>query len=461
MVMTKQQCGPDLGIALEGGRTAFRLGETIRGCVSRETPTALPDAVVKVAVLGRYVDRSVRDDSGACHGRFDLVDGKRRAQTLFSGTLHIPPGAEGARREWPFAIRMPTYADPSPGHGGLFLSSEQQPVKAQRLPPSLWVRSALKESYVEYFIQADLWYRSQGSWDNVAATLPIYVPFIRPGPPLVDYQVVVMGVHMSASSHRFLPGMGDAKLSTSQKMKKAFNISSAPTCGLKLQVGFPSYIQIGNPGVVPFQVRLVPQWERTSEEILNIPQRARLTGISLEILSHCRITEQRGSSTVDTEYKFNMDLFGEKCALPPPPDLEIPCSGAVPPIDIGQCCGLTSPADGSFVVRDGMLTPSFNTFNIALAHGLAWTLRFEIAGEVLVAEGLQALTVLPPCDPTEKNLPIPPPKRQRRSYFEMAPPRYDAGDMPPAFSEIGGADSSNGRISEEETSSQFPTLTTE
>ncbi|KAF4487973.1 hypothetical protein FAGAP_11184 [Fusarium agapanthi] len=456
MPQTRLSMSSALGIRLEGNQRSYSPGDTIIGCVYRQSPVVSPDSSVTISLSGRAKSKIVIHKTNSTHtyrGRFTLISESACSQKIFQGPLHIENG--GDEQTWPFTITLPKYVDPRRLQGG---SQDQGflPLGAtDHVLPSTYTLRALgnTEGFIEYFVKATLRVTGQGRIDMTEATFPFNVINHNPDPPIANFGLRGSRSRHTMSSYRLVPGMEDAKLSFSQKMKQSFSTSSVPELVYNLLVDVPTVVQLDNPTPIPFKLRVVPDLNATSEIIKQVPQKVKLSSVSIRIASSTEVICEGTLFAHQKEKREEIDLCVESAISRIQGDIYIPYTDEGPPLDIGDMIGLRLEQDrpGS-PHRPSRLTkfnPTFTTYNIRHSHRLSWKVIGEIAGERFSALGAVSLKILMPSDErgrlAEKGLVqraetetifngAPGLSQLRRNESWMQPP--DEDDAPPSFTEV-------------------------
>ncbi|KAF5564211.1 hypothetical protein FPHYL_4831 [Fusarium phyllophilum] len=445
-----------LGIRLEGNQRSYSPGDTIIGCVYRKSPVVSPDSSITISLSGRAKSKIVIHQTNTTHtyrGRFTLISESACSQKIFQGPLHIENG--GDEQTWPFAITLPKYVDPRRLQGG---SQDQSflPLGAiDHVLPSTYTLRALgnTEGFIEYFVKATLRVTGQGRIDMTEATFPFNVINLSPDPPVANFGLRGSRNRQTMSSYRLVPGMEDVKLSFSQKMKQSFSTSSVPELVYDLLVDVPTVIQLENPTPIPFKLRVVPDWDGTSEIIKRVPQKVKLSSVSIRIVSSTEVICEGTMFPHRKEKREEIDLCAESAISRLQGDIYIPYKDEGPPIDIGNliCLRLEQLRPGSphRPSRLTKLNPTFTTYNIRHSHRLSWKVVGEIAGERFSALGAVSLKILMPSDErgrlgqkasvqraeTEPVFDGAPGSSQlQRNEPWIQPP--DEDDAPPSFTEV-------------------------
>ncbi|KAF4947327.1 hypothetical protein FSARC_13993 [Fusarium sarcochroum] len=405
MPQTYFKSNPSLGIRLES--PSYAPGDTIVGCVFRKSPTVSPNSSVTISLSGKAKAKMVVGDgnrSETYRGRFNLIARHVHSQTVFQGPLHIEGG--GDEQVWPFAITLPKYVDPRYVNDG----TEDQcsllpPGKTDHeLPPSCKLLCfGSSEAFVEYVLEASLRLTGHNYDEAAEATLPFNITSFYPNPPIANFAIKRWRCCRSVSSYRLVPGMEDVKLSFSQKLKQNLSFSSIPDFKFDLFVDVPTSIQLDNPAPIPFRLRVVPDWAKTSEIIQGVPQTIRLTGASFRIVT---VTGMFCGGTFTPQFKeksTEVDLNIIEAINELHHNIYIPCTNEWPSIDIGKMINLRiGRLEPGFPQQQQtghvQFTPDFTTHNLRVFHRLRWSVQGEVAGERFSAEGISPLDLLAPSD---------------------------------------------------------------
>ncbi|SPJ73853.1 uncharacterized protein FTOL_03583 [Fusarium torulosum] len=444
-----------LGIRLQGERPSYSPGDTIIGSVYRKAPTVSPDSSVAIALCGRTKSKMVISTTNGTtiyRGRFAVIPERACRQKIFQGPLHIESG--GDEQVWPFAITLPQYVDPTYVQGERQKESYLPLGVADHIIPSTFslLSNGTTEAFVEYFLKATLVLTGQGHVERPEATLPFILEGRSPDPPGADFGLRGSKNRQSVSTYRLIPGMEDAKLSFSQKMKQSFSTSSVPTFLFDLLVDVPTIVQLDNPNPIPFKIHAVPDWNATSEVIKDIPQQVKLMSVSIRVVTSTEILCEGTFSPHDKVKKEEVDLCIMTAFRGLTRDMNIPCTEKSSPIDIGELIDLRlGHSSPGFPKRHGpgdvRFSPSFTTYNIRHSHKLNWTVKGEIAGEYFGASGTVALKLLTPSDErgdldqkgsiaraeNELGSEAGPSQLQRNESWIQPP---DEDDTPPSFNQV-------------------------
>ena len=99
--------------------------------------------------------------------------------------------------------------------------------------------------------------------------------------PLADFDLKTRIYPACIRTQRLIPGMENAELSFRQKTQKLLGSSKVPLLWYNVHVDYPAVIQLENPIPIPFKVRVVINRQRTSDIIVDVPQK-----IELKITTH-------------------------------------------------------------------------------------------------------------------------------------------------------------------------------
>ncbi|KAF5687150.1 hypothetical protein FDENT_5474 [Fusarium denticulatum] len=458
MPQTGPSSSPALGIRLEGNQRSYSPGDTIIGYVYRKSPVVSPDSSVAIFLCGRtkskiVVHRANTNNTTSYRGRFNLIPESACSQKIFQGPLHIESG--GDEQTWPFAITLPKHVDPRYLQGGGQDESFIPLGATDHVLPSTYTLRALgnTEGFVEYFLKATLRVTRKGHIDMTEAVFPFNVINLSPDPPIADFELKGSRNRQTISSYHLVPGMEDVKLSFSQKMKQSFSTSSVPEFVYNLLVDVPSVIQLENPTPIPFKLRVVPDLNGTSEIIREVPQKVKLSSVSMRVASSTEVICEGTLYPHTKEKREEIDLCVESAINRIQDDIYIPCTDEGAPLDIGAILGLRleQPRPGSPHRPSSLpkLNPTFTTYNIRHSHRLTWKVIGEVAGERFSALGAVPLKILMPSDErgqlgdktavqrTETEAAFdgaPGPSQFQRNESWIQPP--DEDDAPPSFTEV-------------------------
>ncbi|MBE3041767.1 hypothetical protein IMZ48_04145 [Candidatus Bathyarchaeota archaeon] len=416
-------------------RTYFNPGDTICGTIDRSARTVAPRARVVITLHGR--SRAEIDVEGKQHSFSDhnpsFTDNYYRdevsffpagtaTQVVFDGPLHIEEGGDPAA--WPFAVTIPLRIDKAMpwarrANGTHVALSEEE----RRLPPTFSFSDTAgrtdMSADVDYHLEARMRpYFSAYPSKGPDAILPIYIrPALHPGPPISDARLrpQITGKHYKFLSHRLIPGQEDAKLSSSQKMKRFFHSSQVPCLVVRYRTEAPVVVQLGNPMPIPLLIRAEPVWDESSDAIQDVPQRIRLDHVSLNIIADTTVwADGLDEHQTTNSRKTHLGGYRREDRTKEADGMEVylPFSTKDPPLDVGPLLSLRvgyaqriekRPA---FMLAPSRVSPPFRTPNILhRGHRLHWCIRVSAAGESHEISGTQPVRVLSPSDGNE----VPPP----------------------------------------------------
>ncbi|CAH0037716.1 unnamed protein product [Clonostachys rhizophaga] len=426
MPQTLISSNQDLGIALDGGLTAFRPGDLVVGRVYRSTPILSPAATLTISLHGRAKAKAVEKKGNRIEyrSRVDLISSEKSLQTLFSGPLHIALGEAGDAKQWNFEIRIPTHVDADAVKSEALKQGGHSPtgdesIFQQTLPASFHVQSLRNEAFVEYYLDANLEAQRQDSSLSWTARIPIQVHEFRPGPPLTDNPLTIKAIPFSVRSQRLLPDMEDCQLTASQKFKKLIHASSIPALCFELEITLPAILQIGiRP--IPFQLRVVPDMEKSSEVLRGVPQTITLASMKVELESLCQVQCRGMFDNIAAAWTTETDLMCGRYLFHRSDTYEIPYSEELP-IDLGEKIRLRVLNERGPSAEDNYITPDIEAPNMRLTHRLKWEIKLEIARETMRASGSRIVRLLPPVEPGGEEHAKPPPDTDQQDEWIKPP----------------------------------------
>jgi len=418
------------------GQNPFSPSDTIAGNVVRTNPILTTQTTVKITIHGRAKSHMVVhrvNSSSTYRGRFRLIDHVRRAQTLHEGPVHIPPG--GGPEEWLFLIRLPTYVDDEVAfqHQDTFIPQRNSARRTHVLPPTYHATTSDgKDSFVEYYLKATFRGFAQDQWQIYEAILPIRLCARSEEPPLADWGLTRYTFRRSLTSQKMVPGMEDVLLSTSQRLRKLFHASSVPELCFRAEVDAPTRIQLENLATIPLRIRVVPEWDLTSQILRNVPQNIRLLRATLKIKQFCEVKCEGTRKTYEDVFfdKIPMLLNSSSRSAKP---IEVPFGEELSSLDLGQLANLHIGFNGLMErpMANISISPSFVTYNLRVRHTLGWAIALGIGGEECVIRNGRdfPLVVLPPSAIPYHEEPAGSPPR-RDSWIqplnkETSPPSFD------------------------------------
>ncbi|KAJ5612799.1 hypothetical protein N7510_005993 [Penicillium lagena] len=352
---------------------SYSPGDTIMGNLVRKEGIVSPEATVKVGLVGRAVteiiesgnQRSTRHHTGGCSYLGLEQD------VLFKGPLHLPEGIQpgGVATEplsWPFSIKIPT-----------------EPVDMRN-------RGLSEDSFIEYYLTAQLRYKYGSESKTITATWPIT---LRHPPEGIDQvgQLTKTSTQRRIQSQRLVPGMRHRGLSFKQKMQKSFGSSKVPEFCFKFNITYPKIIQFGNPEPIPIIFEIEPLPRKTSEEIRDVSQRIEITSVKMSISSwtYIRSNSNLHSDTQTSSHDLGLEKVLE--TLESPLEIYTADGRADKPINLGNMFQLTLHRSGlksgnknlslKAYSRCPVLYPDFVTYCIRHKNSLMWEISLDVAGE--------------------------------------------------------------------------------
>ncbi|CAG9980541.1 unnamed protein product [Clonostachys byssicola] len=397
MPTTKIDVGPKLDIFLATSPPhRYVATDTIFGEVQRIQHLVSADTQVTIKLRGRAktkittkVDVSYVNFNVWNRDRDDIIEIE---QTIYSGPVHIPEDSQDAQG-WPFSIEIPQVYTSAAGVTALLPNSFNVFHKDDK---------GKVEAFIEYALFAELTATVNGSLKKFEATLPIHIRQLTPILTTLDTSDILDKGHV-VKSRQLIPGSGDAERSTSKKLKNLFKSSPTPSFAFDIQVTLPNIIQLEGPNPFPLKVRVIPDWSKTSQEIVNVPQKMTLTWVSANIVS---LTDATPDKIIrDVEQRSNFKIWEMARALGKT-NIEMPWSKVPADVDIGELINLRFGADRvvpsvkrpnglpMIVPCEFPLFPDHETNNIKHANFLEWEIIGRIGGEKFTTKGVRPVSVV-------------------------------------------------------------------
>ncbi|OQE34817.1 hypothetical protein PENCOP_c015G01324 [Penicillium coprophilum] len=383
-------------------------GDTIIGSVNRHSHIVAPDAKISLKLIGRSKARLITDGyptKSTYYGDWKFF--KLPSQTLLRGPIHIP--SPSTPTDWiniPFSIDIPEAASLSAvrDHAQVesFIPLEANIIEQHPLPGTFSSEWSGAKVCIEYYLQAQLRYMRNGSWQVERATAPITLGYPTVDADEIRFALQRCSIVSRVRSQRLLPSMRDVDLSLTQKTQKILGLASVPGFSFKVVMSVPVAIQLDNPSPIPVIIRVIPQRDGSSSAIWDVVQRVEVTAIKMSILSKVEIVLKASKESLYTTPKddnvFVQNLGLEK-AFEKRQDPIVTFAGASDtPVDVGRLLRLVLRHDGltSDGKRLGLLAsiqPSFVTFNTRLSHSIMWQPSLSIAGETRTVSMMTVATV--------------------------------------------------------------------
>ncbi|KAK1993533.1 hypothetical protein LX36DRAFT_661422 [Colletotrichum falcatum] len=399
-------------------------GSVIRGNIVRKAPLDAASATVCARLQGRAKAKLVVDNGNSksvYRSRFPFWDESDVSCVAHEGAINAS-AEEGL--SWPFLLKIPTDVSGKTVDGCLKDKQKRDyfikaPLKAgaaaelpgQPLPGTFHYNnsgfSKKWHGYVEFWIEATV--TVKGAKERVKqtfqATLPIRVNSKPPPwPPISDFELTTRKFPGCVSSHRLVPGMEQAELSFKQKTRKLFGSSKVPSFNYTVQLACPAVIQLGNPSAIPFTLSAIPNWDKTSKAIANVPQVMKIKSVAVEIETTTSII---CPGTLDTHsgsksWKTLIAKTGQDSNLVEG-GLTMTCGPDEKPLDLGAVLGarldvlgrVVDAHSGKFASPEGAkIMPSYLTYCMKVEHMLLWEMKFVVGGESWGCSGKQQLRVL-------------------------------------------------------------------
>ncbi|KAL4808386.1 hypothetical protein BDV18DRAFT_158486 [Aspergillus unguis] len=407
MPQTRATSGPHLAIILEQplNKQPHSPGDIIRGRVHRRVPGVAPEVRVTVTIHGRTKSKvAVRRGQHTHWYRTSIntLSAPVETQVLAAGApLHIPAGSAG--ESWPFAIQIPPFVNDirSEWQRKYFRSPGGSP-ETPFPPPGTF--SFDKESFLagkvcsaftEYYVQARLELRhahkGRMTRDSHTAIAPFPLRNVQPGPPIADFDMRLCRRQETISAYNLVPGTGE--LSFGQKTRQIFASSKVPRLTFSVTLSLPETLQVGNKGIIPVTLGVIPVNRLTSDIIHDVPQTIRIKSFNLRVKAYTDVQAEKHSfSDSGNEIRLipvtnSLSLLNgsQGITIPVTPGQGIEAQSA--PIELGQLLGIRVPTSN--------LEPDLITYNISHTHQLKWELGGLVADEHFKMNGSQAVRVLP------------------------------------------------------------------
>ncbi|CAI0645304.1 unnamed protein product [Colletotrichum noveboracense] len=400
-------------------------GSVIGGHIVRKAPLDAPSATVRARLLGRAKAKLVSDNGNSkstYSSRFPFWDESDISDIVHEGA--IDTGAEESL-SWPFSLKIPTDVSEKAVNRGLKDKEKRDyfikaPLKTdgaaeipgQPLPGTFhYSNSGFSKKwhgYVEFWIEATITVKStkERVGKTFQATLPIRVNSKPPPwPPISDFELTTRKCPGCVSSHRLVPGMEQAELSFKQKTRKFFGSSKVPSLNYAVEMKCPAVIQLGNPATIPFTLSAIPNWEKTSEVIANVPQVMTIKSVTVEIETTTSIICPGTLDTHSADKSWKMLLAKTSQDVEPVDgSLALTCGSNEKPLDLGAVLGVKLDVlgrvidahTGKFAGPAGVkIEPSYLTYCMKVEHMLLWEIKFVVGEESWGCSGKQKLRVLP------------------------------------------------------------------
>ncbi|KAJ5519387.1 hypothetical protein N7453_001809 [Penicillium expansum] len=382
--------------------------DTIIGSVNRHSHIVAPDAKISVTLIGRTKARLMTGgypSKATYYGDWKLFE--LPSQTLFRGPIHIPSPSTPA--DWiniPFSINIPEAAALGAVRDQLqeesFIPLEAHCIVQHPFLGTFSTKWTGAKVCIEYYLQAQLRYIRNGSWQIKRATAPITLGYPTVDAGGIRFALQRCSIVSRVHSQRLLPSMRDVDLSLTQKTQKILGLSSVPGFSFEVVMSVPIAIQLDNSSPIPLIIRVIPQRDGSTSAIWDVVQRVDVTAVKMSILSKVEIvlkpSEESFYGIPSDEHVFVQHLGLEKAFERLEGPIVTFAGPSETPVDIGRVLGLVLRHDGlmSWGKRLSPLSsiqPSFVTFNIRVSHSIIWQTSLSIAGETRTVSMTTAVTV--------------------------------------------------------------------
>jgi hypothetical protein len=296
---------------------------------------------------------------------------------------------------WQFALATPTHVSPAVGVDRFqgYLPADPLSASVQPLPPSFEIaRGCSNTASIEYYLEVRMLVTNGGvMYETHRVTVPLLIRSLHPGLPLRSFQMSFLLWPGHVGSQCLVPGMTEADLSATQKFKKFLHTSSVPQFHFYLEVGLPTHVQLDGVCSTPFNLRVVPDWPKTTEGIRNISQMVHLAGVELELASRTEVLHDQDGGPHD-DVIVNAVGFSMNQALGVVrKEIRLPCHPSSQPLNIGDLTKLRFQSQALPTTY-----PSLETYNIRYRHRLVWKITLRIVGEDRKIRGDTPVVILPP-----------------------------------------------------------------
>ncbi|KAJ5375714.1 hypothetical protein N7517_007720 [Penicillium concentricum] len=272
--------GPSLNISIAAPPIwTCAAGDTIIGSVNRHSHIATPDAKISVTMIGLTKARLITEgypSKTTYYGDWKLFN--LPSQTLLRGPIHIP--SPSTPTDWiniPFSIDIPEAASMSAvrehAQAESFIPLEANCIAQHPLPGTFSTEWTGAKVCIEYYLQAQLQYMRNGSWQIERATAPIMLGYPTVDAGGIRFALQRCSIVSLVRSQRLLPSMRDVDLSLTQKTQKILGLASVPGFSYKPVMSVPITIQLDNSSLISLIIRVIPQREGSSSTIWDVVQR--------------------------------------------------------------------------------------------------------------------------------------------------------------------------------------------
>lgn len=368
----------------------FAPGDTIIGNVVRKAHLITPEASITLFLRGiietKYTAQSINETE---HGaRWNLLGlGQQR---IFQGPLHIPRGKDEYLIS-PFELKIPMRPWKSPvkyhSQEKSFLSLDDDSVTHHTLAGSFSSHQNCDHARIEYYLEAVLRYSYGGSHATSTATCCIVLRHTSIEPALFYYQVNQCKKRLTVQSQRLMPGMENAHLSFRQKTQKFFGSLKVPQASYRVVFGVPKKVQLNNPDPMPFIVKIIPVFKKTSRIVQNIPQMIEIHSVKLTVEATTEPLPPGNFKLSNGKRDNHTIKHTVLLSMKSPIVFSVGEGGSE--VDIGRKFEIRLHTDGLKVQQEGTrrvnhyasVYPDFISYLIRHKHWLLWEISLSVAGE--------------------------------------------------------------------------------
>lgn len=368
----------------------YYAGDTIIGSVNYCSHLTAADVIISLALRG-FTKTSITRNNGTpnhtSRGVWELFEFV--PQVLYRGPVQISQDNSEINRTFSIQIPETTSLSALQHHtqAESFIPFHAAYIAHHPVPGTYSAKWMGAELCIDFHLQAELKYKSHGSWIVQRAAAPITLGHRTIDPRTICFALQRQSISSRVDGHR-LPSSQDERLSLKQKTRQMFSLSKKPDVFFTVDMDMPLHIQFDNPTPIPLVLRVVPQGNETSASTADVAQEVRINSMELSIMSRteilCKSNGLGQYKIPKAENTFTQKLGLEKLFQ----ELETPITTSglkKQKINIGSMLQLVLRHDGlrsgnMRLSRSVGLRPSFVTFNIKLSHKIIWEVSLDIGG---------------------------------------------------------------------------------
>lgn len=394
-------------------RWRYAAGDTVIGHVTRSAHIVSPDACVKLTLIGRlktkfYKERSLLKGSQKFCSRWHLWTPEPKI--LFHGPLHLPKTKPATQRAcWEFSVAIPLSPDPSIADGHSqeesFLSLNAKSVENQPLPGSYRSRydglGTSYETFVEYYLEAELSYISRGTRKSVRASHLIILN--HPVASISNRGDFTRQYKIGTALHngRLRSDSREKSATLGKNQQRLFGLRNPANGVYIVEVSSPRVIQLNDPVPFAFMIKIFPEIDPFNTVLKSGPAKTRLNSVNLSLQTQAQFCATSVSGPQSSDHYFVQDFELGK---------EFRRSKDVPilsnqskyyEVDIGSIFQLSLAPGGLYVGgrlhrTSPEIYPDFVTYNVKHANSLLWKISITVAEKTYVLQDCSPLTILAP-----------------------------------------------------------------